>query len=954
MKYLVLPAEIKVRDLLPRLFTGAVAALRHRTVSFIGKESTLWNIKPSLPRGAWFHKSMTIEDLGNIIELADLGFANYCEDAEGSDFSSSHFLRFRFEPTAFPLVEQLFLWGNTHRRLFDATFPDYRSRFVVTGSPRFDIMREPYAVLYRHEADQVRRKHGTFFLFNAAFNVPAVSFHSEDQLKKIFRLYSPDDTVFEMRCRFYEYRKRLFPRYAAMIREVGAAMPGTHFIVRPHPVEPVELWEQHVTGINNVAVVKEGSAYGAILAGSGLVHPGCTTGMESYVLGRASFRYTPIPDETATGEVLGYMNRFNECLASPAEVIERFRAIEAGQPYAYPASIDAGSPDDLSSLDGTLAATRLVDSIAGTVPRPPAPFELDAARRALDRHLAKRAEIQPTQDASYVSSKYAPLSLDDVTEVLDRLAGADLAFAGVCARDRGDEIFTLEFAPRSRVFDIPSPSVSGDPETLARPARSVIATERAYRSVAPLSRSFGLDRGSSICRYYIDRFLAENAGRIRGRVLEIGDDRYTRQFGHDVTASTVVSADPATPNALPADLATGDQLPVGAFDCFICTQTFQCIFDIQQAVEHAVATLAPGGTLLVTASGISQISRYDFDRWGEYWRLTTQSLEKLLHAVAPDAIISVGSRGNLAAAQAYLDGMPAEDMDPAVLDIDDPDYQLVVHGVLTKTDPSATGTAIQVQVLPDQFHVLRSETDQTRLYEVTYGPLIIRTNSLPSLATEIELIFQKKLYDFDAVREDPFVIDGGAHIGSFSMYTLSRYPGASVLAFEPEDKSWGHLNANLLRNAPVGSASRIRTVKKGLGGFDGRIGFDMRESDGSTAYAASTNSTVSVCRLSPYLDRPVDYLKLNIEGAELEVLREIEPRLHLVREICIEYHGFPEVGQRLHEVLEFLHRNGFRYLVHDLGAYFNPACQPPFRIEAGTRYYLIVYGRRLQDTPPPL
>jgi hypothetical protein len=53
------------------------------------------------------------------------------------------------------------------------------------------------------------------------------------------------------------------------------------------------------------------------------------------------------------------------------------------------------------------------------------------------------------------------------------------------------------------------------------------------RRLTPISRSFGYDRGQPIDRYYIANFLGRHSGDIRGHVLEIGDDRYTRRFGGD-------------------------------------------------------------------------------------------------------------------------------------------------------------------------------------------------------------------------------------------------------------------------------------------------------------------------------------------------------------------------------------------------------------------------------------
>ena len=54
-------------------------------------------------------------------------------------------------------------------------------------------------------------------------------------------------------------------------------------------------------------------------------------------------------------------------------------------------------------------------------------------------------------------------------------------------------------------------------------------------STIPISRNFGLDRGTAIDRYYIEKFLAEHAADITGHVLEVGDDAYSRRFGSNIT-----------------------------------------------------------------------------------------------------------------------------------------------------------------------------------------------------------------------------------------------------------------------------------------------------------------------------------------------------------------------------------------------------------------------------------
>lgn len=202
----------------------------------------------------------------------------------------------------------------------------------------------------------------------------------------------------------------------------------------------------------------------------------------------------------------------------------------------------------------------------------------------------------------------------------------------------------------------------------------------------PVSAVFGLDRGTPIDRYYIERFLQCHSLLIRGGVLEVGDATYTRRYGSDrVVRSDVVHAVPGNLQAsIVGDLTNVYALPENAYDCFICTQTFNFIFDVQRAIEGAHRLIKPGGTLLATVAGISQISRHDMERWGDYWRFTTESIHRTFASVFPGEV-EVESCGNVLAAVALLQGVAVEDLpNPALLDEQDPDYQVVITIVARK------------------------------------------------------------------------------------------------------------------------------------------------------------------------------------------------------------------------------------------------------------------------------
>jgi SAM-dependent methyltransferase len=200
------------------------------------------------------------------------------------------------------------------------------------------------------------------------------------------------------------------------------------------------------------------------------------------------------------------------------------------------------------------------------------------------------------------------------------------------------------------------------------------------RRVTPITRSFGFERGQPVDRYYIDQFLAQHAGDVQGRVLEIGDNHYTRQFGQaQVTQSDVLDLNPANSNAtIIADLTAADPIPSDTFDCIIFTQTLQFVYDAQAAAKTLQRILKPQGVLLATFPVISQICRYDMDRWGDYWRFTNASVHRLLGDVFGPENVTVEAHGNVLVAVAFLHGLSAHELTGEELDFHDPDYQLLI------------------------------------------------------------------------------------------------------------------------------------------------------------------------------------------------------------------------------------------------------------------------------------
>jgi SAM-dependent methyltransferase len=201
-----------------------------------------------------------------------------------------------------------------------------------------------------------------------------------------------------------------------------------------------------------------------------------------------------------------------------------------------------------------------------------------------------------------------------------------------------------------------------------------------FDTTRPINANWGYERGAPIDRYYIDGFLQKYASDIRGRVLEVGDNEYTKAFGGArVEKSDILYPTTDNPRAtIIADLTVPGQVEDGLFDCIICTQTLQFIFDVRVAIASLFRFLKPGGVLLLTVPGITKISPEDRDRSGDYWRFTAESLYRLLAAEFPEQTVTVETQGNVKSSLGLLHGISAGEIPEIELDQCDDHYQLVV------------------------------------------------------------------------------------------------------------------------------------------------------------------------------------------------------------------------------------------------------------------------------------
>jgi FkbM family methyltransferase len=229
------------------------------------------------------------------------------------------------------------------------------------------------------------------------------------------------------------------------------------------------------------------------------------------------------------------------------------------------------------------------------------------------------------------------------------------------------------------------------------------------------------------------------------------------------------------------------------------------------------------------------------------------------------------------------------------------------------------------------------------------GPYGVRINDGPNFFMQYKDIFINRIYHFDTESHAPTILDCGGNIGMSVLYYKQIYPEARITTFEPDPAVFGYLQDNMIRHG----MTDVGLVQAAVCGSEGFLTF---HSDGKYASSLAsetallekgwTKQRVPCVRLSNYLTESIDFLKINIEGAEWEALADSGDRLRLVNEMVIEYHHLPGLPRTLHNILDLLDRQGFEYLVNDFDSETNGGVQPPFRLAPESRYFLLIYGRR--------
>lgn len=199
------------------------------------------------------------------------------------------------------------------------------------------------------------------------------------------------------------------------------------------------------------------------------------------------------------------------------------------------------------------------------------------------------------------------------------------------------------------------------------------------RRVRPLDPDWGYSRGTPVDRFYIERFLEQNALDVQGEVLEVQEADYTRRFGGQrVTRSDVLDLTPSNTGAnVIADLRAAPAIRDDSYDCVILTQTAHVIDDMPAVLRECRRILRPGGVLLATFPATSRAC-LEYGAAGDFWRVTEAGARLLAAQAFGVENVEVSAYGNVLTTTAFLYGMALEELRPDEFEAFDPYHPLLL------------------------------------------------------------------------------------------------------------------------------------------------------------------------------------------------------------------------------------------------------------------------------------
>jgi surface carbohydrate biosynthesis protein len=461
---LLIPVENQVRELDAKLLLAYIAARRGLT-SIMGPKREVESRIASFPRSVYVAKSIIQGNSGFLRTARKLGHTNVAWDEESLVHlpPETYFSR-RLSPEALAHVSHLFAWGEDNAELW-RLYPELPTGMPIhiTGNPRNDLLRPEIRAYYEKDINEIRSTFGDFILINTNFNHVNAFLPGRN-------LFLPtekpgEEPMFGRAARgmtreyaegLRKFKQATFEGFQKLVPVLEKAFPFHRIIVRPHPTESHEAYLQVAEQCGRVEVTNKGNVVPWLIAAQALIHNGCTTGVEAFLLRIPAISYRVTVDERYDEGFYALPNQLSHQCFNISQIEQTLKKIFAGELGA------AGGDKRLTLIDyhltgikGPLASDQIVDVLEKIVddlsklPGPPLWGRLEKWSKAAKRRMRKRfkqSSAHSDRSIEFQRHKYPDISIE---EFRSRLA----KFQQILGQDRDlkvDQIYAKLFRIRTR------------------------------------------------------------------------------------------------------------------------------------------------------------------------------------------------------------------------------------------------------------------------------------------------------------------------------------------------------------------------------------------------------------------------------------------------------------------------------------------------------------------------
>ena len=458
---LIIPVENQVRELDPKLLLACIAVRRGFAV-IIGSHREVDFRITSFPRSLYLNKSMTERNLKmfRIIEKMGHEILTWDEEALVHLPAETYYSR-RLSPTAIRYNSHLFAWGEDNAELW-RQYPDLPADMPihVTGNPRCDMLRPELRPFYEPEAEEIRKTCGNFILVNTNFNHVNAFFPAQNLFRPLKRAGQTPQfgkAAVGMSREYAEglrdHKQAIFNAFKELIPILDQAYPDHTIIVRPHPTENQQVYMDIAKDCQRVKVTNEGNVVPWLMATDVVIHNGCTTGVEAYMMGVPAISYRAKINEKYDLGFYRLPNLISHQCFDLDQLQETLTKIIKGE-------LGAANGDErqalvnhfLAAQDGPLACERIVDVLEKKMesqpelPKPPVRDRLLGRGFANWRLLVKFVRKHlPGKHAppEFHRHRYPGISLQELMNRISKIQQVLGDTSSINAEQISDQIFLI-------------------------------------------------------------------------------------------------------------------------------------------------------------------------------------------------------------------------------------------------------------------------------------------------------------------------------------------------------------------------------------------------------------------------------------------------------------------------------------------------------------------------------